>query len=147
MGGGRTLKDWQVLLVRMSAPADLPTDAEFRIIRRSDPRVRLGVPAKVQFLSGLKSCRLDNLSQRGARIMLAEKAPAVGASGLLKVCRIEAFGEVIWSRGTACGLRFDDKLPLKEVVNVRHFGDQLVEIEAAGRRTMVRNFVQGRRGA
>jgi hypothetical protein len=130
----------------MSAPADLPVDPESRVIRRSDPRVRLGVPAKVQFLSGLKSCRLDNLSQRGARIMLAERAPPIGASGLLQVCKIEAFGEVIWSRGMECGLRFDDKLPLKEVVTVRHFSDQQIEIEAAGRRTMVRNFVQGRRG-
>jgi PilZ domain len=130
----------------MSAPADLPVDPECRVIRRSDPRVRLGVPAKVQFLSGLKSCSLDNLSQRGARIVLAERAPPIGTSGLLQVCKIEAFGEVIWSRGMECGLRFDDKLALKQVVTVRHFSDQQVEIEAAGRRTMVRNFVQGRRG-
>ena len=108
--------------------------------------MRLGVPAKVQFLSGLKSCRLDNLSQSGARILLAERAPPVGASGLLKVCATEAFGQVIWSRGMECGMQFDERLPLNEVVNVRHFSDQQVEIEAANRRTMVRNFVQGGRG-
>jgi hypothetical protein len=131
----------------MSVPSDLPVNYEFRPIRRSDSRARLGVPAKVQLLSGLKSCRLENLSQRGARILLAERAPPIGAAGLLKICGIEAFGEVIWSHGLECGLRFDDKVPLNEVVTVRHFSDQQVEIEAAGRRAMVRNFVQGRRGS
>ncbi len=141
-----TFNNSRLSSAHMSAPADLPLDPHFRIIRRSDPRVRLDVPAKVLFLSGLKACRLDNLSQRGARILLAERPPPTGASGLLKVCRIEAFAEVIWSRGMECGLRFDDRLALEDVVIVRHFSDQQVEIEAAGRRTMVRNFVQGRRG-
>lgn len=131
----------------MSAPLDPPIDLDRRVVRRSDPRVRLGVPAKVQLLSGLKPCRLDNLSLRGARIALAVRAPPVGGRGLLLVCGIEAFAEVIWSQGMECGLRFDDKLLLKDVVSVRHFNDQQIEIEAAGRRTMVRNFVQGRRSS
>jgi hypothetical protein len=143
----KSFNDWQILLGMMSAPADLPVHHEFRLVRRSDSRVRLGVPAKIQLLSGLKSCRLDNLSQRGARILLAERAPPVGASGLLQVCGLEAFGEVMWAREMECGMRFDDKLLLSQVVTVRHFSDQLVELEAADRRTMVRNFVQGRRGS
>jgi hypothetical protein len=129
----------------MTAPAELPGEPETRIIRRSDARVRLGIPAKVQFLSGLISCRLDNLSQRGARIMLAERAPAIGARGLLTVCGVEAFGEVIWFRGMACGLRFEERLPLQQVVSVRHFSDQWTEVEAPGRRPMVRHSWQGRR--
>jgi len=139
---GKSIKNPELSFAAMSAPADLPGEPESRIIRRNDARVRLGVPAKIQLLSGLTSCRLDNLSQRGARIMLAEVAPAVGARGLLIVCGIEAFGEVIWFRGMACGLRFDQRLPLEQVVAVRHFSDQWTGNEAPGRRPMVRSSLQ-----
>jgi xanthine dehydrogenase iron-sulfur cluster and FAD-binding subunit A len=125
-------------------PSNQTNDPEIRTIRRSDSRVRLDVPAKLQLLSGLKSCRLVNLSRRGARVLLAERAPIVGASGVLKICGFEAFGDVIWSRASECGLRFDASLPLEKVVTVRHFSDRQSELDAAQQRTMVRNFVQGR---
>ena len=128
----------------MPEPHNQTNKHEVRAIRRSDPRVRLDVPAKLQLLGGLKLCRLVNLSRRGARVLLAERAPAVGASGILKICGIDAFAEVIWSRELACGLLFDELLPLEKVVTVRHFSDQQVELMETQRRVMVRNFVQGR---
>ncbi len=113
--------------------------------RRNNPRVRLHIPAMVQFASGPIPCQLDDISQRGARISRiepAERASRAGTICVLQVTGIEAFGKVVWSTKTRCGLLFDERMPLHDVVAVRHFNEQKAEAEAVQRSRMGRTVLR-----
>ena len=107
------------------------------------PRVRLGIPAKVQLLHGLENCLLDDLSQTGARVTLAGSLPGPGAGVVVKAAGLDVFGNVVWSNGARFGIVFEEPLPLHHVVNVRHLADSYAEHEAAQMRRNARMFVQG----
>lgn len=105
--------------------------------------MRLRIPATIILLSGKYACRLDDLSQTGARITM-DSPPPPGASGVLAVKEFEAFGEVIWRSANRIGIAFDEPAPLDQVVAVRHFADSFAEHEQTARERMVRDFVLGR---
>lgn len=105
--------------------------------------MRLRIPATIILLSGKYPCRLDDLSQTGARLTI-DSAPLPGASGVLVVNGIEAFGEVVWNSMGRAGMAFDEPMPLDQVIAVRHFADSFAEHEQLARERMVRDFVQGR---
>lgn len=107
------------------------------------PRVRLGIPAKVQLLHGLENCLLDDLSQTGARVTLAGSLPRPGAGVVVKAAGLDVFGNVVWSHGARFGIVFEEPLPLHDVVNVRHIADSFGEHEASQMRRNARLFVQG----
>ena len=68
--------------------------------RRKAARVRLALPGRVIFVTGHESCLLENLSRTGARIRVADDAPGVGDSAVMMVEGVEAFGVVVWARGS-----------------------------------------------
>lgn len=105
--------------------------------------MRLRIPATIILLSGRYACRLDDLSQSGARITI-EAVPPPRASGVLVVNGFEAFGEVVWSSTGRAGLAFDEPMPLDQVIAIRHFADSYADHEQKARERMVRDFVQGR---
>jgi hypothetical protein len=108
----------------MNAHSIQPNLAMSRITgRRAVPRVRLHVPAQVMLLQGLVSCKLDDLSQAGARVTIAAKLPGIGAGVVLRTNRLDVFGTVVWAQGARFGIAFEEPLALHEVVNERHFAD------------------------
>jgi hypothetical protein len=111
--------------------------------RRAASRVRLGIPAQVLLIQGLEKCMLDDLSQSGARVTIAAKLPVPGAGVILRARGLEVFGSVVWSQGARFGILFEEPLPLRDVVNLRHFADAYVDHERAIQRRNARSFVQG----
>lgn len=107
--------------------------------------MRLGLPGRVILITGHEPCQLENLSRTGARISLAHDAPAVGDSAVLMIEGIEAFGEVVWRRGTAFGLLFEEPVAEADVVRLRAIHDHFESLELESRRRRAREFVSGRR--
>lgn len=114
-----------------------------RLHRRSDPRVRLRIPARLILLTGIQSCILEDLSVAGAALIPQDALPPIGTSGILQCQKVEAFGEVVWSRSGRCAVKFDERLPLAQVVALRHFADSFEETERAEFRERARIWVQG----
>lgn len=125
----------------------MPVPPRSRITgRRISARVRLFVPAQVMLLQGQEKCRLDDLSQSGARITLSGRMPRIGAGVVLQIKGLDAFGTVIWVKEQRFGLQFDETVPLPEVVTIRHYADNYAEQETQASQRNARNFVQGRPG-
>nr|WP_144906801.1 PilZ domain-containing protein [Novosphingobium taihuense] len=112
--------------------------------RRSDARVRLHLPARLILLTGTQHCILEDLSATGAAIIPEEGLPQVGASAILQCEHIEAFGVVRWARYGRCGLMFEEKLPLSQVVSLRHFSDNFAATERERHIERARAWVQGK---
>lgn len=110
--------------------------------RRSAPRVRLDLPARLTLVSGIHECRLESLSIGGARISSAASLH-VGRNGLLKVHGIDAFFHVEWVKGARCGLRFDDPIPDELLMSVRMRSDNFRDIRAIETREMAREWIEG----
>jgi hypothetical protein len=113
--------------------------------RRQAPRVRLALPGKVILVTGHEPCQVDDLSQTGACLSLAGKAPPIGCSAVLMVGEVEAFGAVIWRRGARFGLCFDEPLAKDDVVRLRAIHDHYGAVECEASRRQARDFIHGRR--
>ena len=111
--------------------------------RRADARVRLHLPARLVLLTGTMACILEDLSVTGAAVIVQDALPAPGASAILQCQHIEAFGQVRWARHGRCGLMFDDKLPLAQVVALRHVADTFEVSERQRNLERARAWVQG----
>lgn len=112
--------------------------------RRSDARVRLHLPARLILLTGTQNCILEDLSITGAAIITQEALPAVGASAILQCEHIEGFGQVRWARYGRCGLMFEEKLPLAQVVSLRHLADHFEAAQRERYKQSARDWVQGK---
>ncbi|MFM9935447.1 MAG: PilZ domain-containing protein [Novosphingobium sp.] len=112
--------------------------------RRAVPRARLFLPANVMLLQGLEKCLLEDLSQHGARIWLGTCIPRTSSGAVLQVNDLDVFGTVVWIEGQRFGLQFDEVVPLRQVVLIRHYADAYAEHEAILSARNARNFVQGR---
>ena len=112
--------------------------------RRGDARVRLHLPARLILLTGTQHCMLEDLSVTGAAIIPEEDLPAVGASAILQCEHIEAFGQIRWARYGRCGLMFEEKLPLAQVVSLRHFADNFEATERERHKQRAKAWVQGK---
>lgn len=112
--------------------------------RRADARVRLHLPARLVLLSGTQQCILEDLSVTGAAIIPQNGLPEEGLSAILMCEHIEAFGLIRWARHGRCGLMFDEKLPLAQVVSLRHIADSFETNERERNMERARAWVQGR---
>lgn len=112
--------------------------------RRADARVRLHIPARLILLTGTQQCFLEDLSVTGAALIPQDKLPAEGASAILQCEHVEAFGMVRWARHGRVGLMFDEKLPLAQVVSLRHIADSFEANERERNMERARAWVQGR---
>ena len=111
--------------------------------RRSEARVRLHIPARLILLTGVQQCMLEDLSVTGAALIPRDALPHVGASGILQCENLETFGTVQWARYGRCGIMFDERLPLANVIALRHFADAYEQNERANFRERARAWVQG----
>jgi PilZ domain len=112
--------------------------------RRADARVRLHIPARLVLLSGTQQCILEDLSVTGAAIIPQDGLPALGVSAILMCQHVEAFGIVRWARHGRCGLMFDEKLPLAQVIALRHMADNFETDERERNMERARAWVQGK---
>ncbi|HQS70723.1 MAG: hypothetical protein B7Y36_12020 [Novosphingobium sp. 28-62-57] len=112
--------------------------------RRGDARVRLHLPARLVLLSGTQQCILEDLSVTGAAIIPQGPLPAPGASAILMCEHIEGFGMIRWARHGRCGLMFDEKMPLPNVIALRHVADSYEVTERERNLERARAWVQGR---
>lgn len=120
-----------------------PPGSPIRPGRRGDSRVRLRIPARLILLTETQPCVLEDLSASGAALIAEGRPPAIGTAAVLQCQGIEAFGTVRWSRHGRCGLLFEERLPLEDVVAMRHVADTFEADEQARFRESARLWVQG----
>ncbi|MBA4354441.1 MAG: PilZ domain-containing protein [Novosphingobium sp.] len=111
--------------------------------RRAEARLRLHIPARLILLTGVQHCMLEDLSVTGAALIPQDGLPHVGVSGIVQCESLEAFGTIRWARYGRCGVMFEDRLPLANVIALRHFADAYEQNERENFRERARAWVQG----
>ena len=111
--------------------------------RRAEARVRLHIPARLILMTGVQQCMLEDLSVTGAALIPQDSLPQIGASGILQSDNLEAFGTIQWARFGRCGVMFDERLPLANVIALRHFADAYEQNARENFRARARAWVQG----
>ena len=110
--------------------------------RRGKPRLRLNLPGQLGLVSGRLNCVVDDISQSGARVAL-ENQLTPGASIMLHLLGIEAFGMLVWTTPVHCGMQFDEMLPYSTLVTLRARLDHWKHDELQNRRLSARAWAQG----
>ena len=113
--------------------------------KRSAPRVRSQLPARVETLNGIEPAVLENVSRTGARLIVDGLR---GGQCLIMVCgSLDCFGIVQWSDGKSIGLAFDDPLSDEQVLEVRRASDAGVNISQVDARAAAADWVDGKLGS
>ncbi|MCW3798269.1 PilZ domain-containing protein [Sphingomonas sp. BN140010] len=89
--------------------------------RRQNPREELALEALVETVGARHSAAMLDLSQTGARLG-GNDLPAAGDEMLLRVAGAALMGEVVWSTGEECGVRFDEPPTAGELQALRREG-------------------------
>jgi len=92
--------------------------------RRKRPRLRLGIPVRVETLHGIFDGRLLDLSETGAKV--AMESPSRKGDALLQWLSHEAFGEIVWRDGDAIGIRFDEPLSADQLMLTRQWAPSIL---------------------
>ncbi len=109
--------------------------------RRNHPRLRLGIPARLETLDGTRDVRLIDLSQTGAQIDCAW-AQAIGQA-VLQWLDFETFGETVWRDGELLGVRFDRPLSPSVIFATRQMAPSIVANAHHAASAAAREWVQG----
>ena len=124
---------------------DLP-NCPNQIGRRSAPRLRLAIPAKLVSLSGSVRCILIDLSLTGAQVGL-ERPVNEGADVFLQIAGLEPFGSVVRQavgpNGGKNGIVFEKPLEKDDVLFVRAYAERYEEEEKQFLINEARNWVMG----
>lgn len=72
-------------------------------------RISFDCPACFRTISGDREARLANLSEQGAKVLIASP-PRDGMSGWLIFAGHELFCKVIWASSDSCGVEFERPL-------------------------------------
>lgn len=89
--------------------------------RRQNPREDLALEALVETVGARHCAAMLDLSETGARLS-GHDLPAPGNEALLRVAGAALFGEVVWSSGDECGVRFDEPPTARELHTLRREG-------------------------
>lgn len=129
--------------VPFNAPApDADLDPLENVGRRSAPRLRLSIPARLVTVSETRRCVLLDVSRTGAQIGLA-KPLDVGDAGFLRFADLEVFGAVIRSSTGSNGLEFDVEMADDEVLAIRRFAESYQYDERQALMDEARAWVMG----
>lgn len=93
--------------------------------RRTVQRYMVDCEATLKMLGGVRTGRLSDLSEAGARFDTSNP-PQRGASGLISWQDQEYFGKVVWVNENSCGIRFDRPIPSSVVEE----SCEMVEVQA-----------------
>ncbi|MEL7444306.1 MAG: PilZ domain-containing protein [Pseudomonadota bacterium] len=113
-----------------------------KVGRRSAPRLRLSIPAKLISLFASDSCILTNLSRGGARVVLDDPLP-VGDEVFLRFHQTEQFAWVIHSDASGNGLEFEAPLDDELILAMRKYDEGFETIERFSWREAVKDWVNG----
>ena len=105
--------------------------------------MRLNLQVSLVMLDRTVMCLLDDISRTGARLTLKDP-PQRGCACVLKAHSIEPFCTVVWSAFGRCGLQFDERLALEQVIGLRHYADGFQDHVRYQRESAAREFVQGK---
>ena len=101
-------------------------DAGLPIGRRSAPRLRLSLPARLITLSDTRRCILIDLSRTGAQVGL-EEPMQIGSDVILQIDRIDQFGTIVRRakglKGGLNGVEFEEPLTDEQVIAMRHYAE------------------------
>ena len=111
--------------------------------RRTNSRLRLGIPARLVLISGHSECLINDISACGARISVTE-LPRSGSSVILRFLRFEVFCEVTWARSGHCGLSFADRLSAESLAELRGLADSYADYGRAALARNTHDWVMGR---
>lgn len=118
----------------------------YRTGRRSAPRLRLSIPARIVTLTDSRRCVLIDLSRTGARIGLAVPLE-VDAGVVLQVGTVDQFGIVtrkkVGFQGGSNGIEFEDELNDNAILEMRRYSENLEEEERRAIRREARKWVSG----
>ena len=103
-------------------PAFLRPQPRQATFSRSAQRFPVALPADLFSLDGERTTLVLDLCERGAKLELPIP-PRIGAEVILHCGVIEVEGEVVWSRGECCGIRFHTPLPADEVDSERSWSE------------------------
>ena len=109
--------------------------------RRTQLRLQLGIPARLQTLNGLVAVQLLDLSRTGARLELPSREP-LGCAVLFWLT-FEAFGDLVWENGHFVGLQFETELPVGCIVRTRQLAPDVVISEETDARAVAAAWVTG----
>jgi hypothetical protein len=115
---------------------------DYAIGRRSNGRLRLGLEGSLELVCGRRKCTVVDLSASGAQLRL-RTVPRLGECGLLKIDRVDAFGEIVWHNAHNCGLKFDVPLNAQCVLDFRQRCEELLWREQNADREYAQNWVDG----
>jgi len=90
--------------------------------RRRRSRLRVRLPARLVTRTETRSVILSDLSLTGARV-LTGSGLSPGCEAVLEWQGHEAFGEIVWHFGNACGLHFFDPLDEEALLATRAMDD------------------------
>lgn len=127
------------------APLDPP--GSVNIGRRSTPRLRLNVPAKLISVYDTQDCLLIDVSLTGAFLRLSRPL-AVDACGYLRVGMIEAFAISVRASthngsGAFCAVKFDVPLTGEQLTKLRADAFSAEGSERRDALTAARDWVAG----
>lgn len=110
--------------------------------RRGSARLRLRLPAELITLDGQGPAILENISATGARVS-SQLVLKPGASCILRLGRLELFGDVAWCAQGRLGLMFEEPLAQGQLVALRNLDPADLANERAAREDWARGFVNG----
>ena len=114
--------------------------------RRSAPRLRLAIPARLISLYGHYRCILIDLSSTGAQLGF-ETPLDTGETAILEIAGRELFCDIVRKdegpNGGTNGLTFDPPLSEEMVLDMRRFAETYELDELRGLRSEVKDWVEG----
>lgn len=128
-----------------AAPGALAHEAPLENVgRRSAPRLRLSIPAKLVTITQTLPCVLLDVSRTGAQVSLPEPLP-LDAACFVRFADYEVFATVVRCVTGLNGVQFDDALGDGDVLAVRSFAESYEAAERAALKANARAWVTGRR--
>lgn len=117
-------------------------EAEVVTWRRNVARLRPHLPGRIKTLEGEHPCIVEDLSQTGARIILADEH-SFGSSGILRCGMLDIFFERVWANHGRAGLAFDEIVAPETLYELRRVHDNFDELQRSDIRRMAHDSVNG----
>jgi hypothetical protein len=86
--------------------------------KRCGIRSAVPLPVIIRTLTDTQSAALVDISESGASVQ-GSNLPHAGEDVELSVGAISTFGRVAWSKRSKCGIEFDERLTLLDLVRLR----------------------------
>ncbi len=126
--------------------ADEMPENETPAKRRAAPRMDLSLPGEFMSTQGVHKCIVTNLSRTGLR-MVIEEPLKVGADGYLRCGPIDHFMTVIRQDRGFNALEFEIPVSNVFVFGIRHFQEQLEDVERDELEARARSWAAGAEAA